>query len=154
MIWKRVRTLWPRWAIVLALVAAWARPLNGPLPVAPPGHAHPELLSWNQVIVDGWVYFMAAAGACLGTGFSVAYYLGDRFSSYRRRVAEHSERILAAEVDAAREWAAAAELSQERDAKIEEGRRETAQIKTTVEGLIIQLTAMRDDLRAMRATRA
>lgn len=150
MTWKRVRTLWPRWTVVLALVAAWAWPLNGPSPAISPDHVHPELLSWNQVIVDGWVYFMAAAGACLGTGMSIAYYLGDRFGTWHRRVAEHSERISAAEVDAAREWAAAEQLATRRDVKIEEGRLETARIRTTVEALVMQLEAMRDDLRAMR----
>ena len=150
MTWKRVRTLWPRWAIALTLVAAWAWPVNGPPLADRPTHSHPELLSWSQVVVDGWVWFMAAAGACLGTGFSIAYYVGDRFSDWRRRVAEHSERISAAEVDAAREWAAAEQLARKRDKRIEDGRLETARIKTTVDALVIQLTAMRDDLRAMR----
>ena len=124
--------------------------MNGPRPAIPPDHSHPELLSWNQLIVDGWVYFMAAAGACLGTGFSIAYYLGDRVSKWRRQVAEHSERIGAAEAESAREWAAAEQLARRRDDRIEDGRLETARIKTTVDALVIQLTAMRDDLRAMR----
>ena len=154
MTWKRVRTLWPRWTVVLALVAAWAPALNGPPAAILADHSHPELLSWNQVVVDGWVYFMAAAGACLGTGFSIAYYLGDRFGNWHRRVADHSERIAAAEASAVREWTAAEALARSRDRKIEDGRRETARLKTTVESVLVQLTAMRDDLRAMRATRA
>ncbi len=79
--------LWLGWAIPLALVAAWAWPLHVPLVAVPSGQSHFKLANWTI----GWANFVAVAGAGLTIGFGITY------TTWRRRMAERSERISAAE---------------------------------------------------------
>ena len=116
MTWKRVRTLWLRWALALTLVAAWAWPLNGPPPAATalPSHPHPELLTRGALIEDLWSFMVAFAAANLAGCLTAFYYAGKR----SRRLADHSERIATGTVRAAQDYAAINIAARARDRRI------------------------------------